>query len=158
MFPSGPGILKIQFWSDARGREFAVRLSNEPGFRAASNPDAKYTELIEEEDYFSDLDYDWRFLLAYWMGVKNGNIKLFDRNGKKELPAPALDWTNMQSSIDSTDKKMVKRSKPKPLLKCHYCMLSYNSEKERHEHELTWHEEKMKKDPPGQADTKDKSN
>jgi hypothetical protein len=155
VFSSGPDIRKIQFWSDARGKEFAVRLSNEPDFRAVSNPAAKYTRLVEEADYFSDMNYDWSFLLEYWMGVKNKSIKLFGLNGKKEPRVPASDWTDMQSSSPAkTDKKRVRREKPKPLLKCRYCMLSYNSEKERHEHEVTWHAEKMKKDPPGQADKK----
>jgi hypothetical protein len=145
VFPSH-GVLKIQLWSDARGKEFAVRLSNDHDFKAVSNPAVDYTKLVEEADYFSDMDYDWSFLLEYWMGVKNGSIKLFDLNGKKEPRAPALDWTDMQSSPAKTDKKRVKREKPKPLLKCRYCMLSYNSEKERQEHELIWHSEKLQKD------------
>lgn len=148
MFPS-PDARKIQFWSDTRGKEFAVRLSNEPDFRAVSNPDANYTKLVEEAEYFSDMDYDWRFLLDHWIGVKNGNIKLLDLNGKKEPRAPALDWTDMQSAPVKAYEKRVKREKPKPLLKCHYCMISYNSEKERQQHELAWHSEKMKKDSSG---------
>jgi hypothetical protein len=144
VFP-GPGVHKIQFWSDARGKEFAVRLSNEPDFRAVSNPAANYVRLVEEAEYFSDMDYDWKFLLDYWIGVKNGSIKLFDLNGNDEpSPGTLLDLTDIQTDLARVDKKTVKREKPKPLLKCHYCMLSYNSEKERSEHELAWHSDRMK--------------
>ena len=145
VFP-GPNVRKIQFWSDARGKEFAVRLTNDPDFRAVSNPAANYTKLVEEFDYFSDMDYDWKYLLDHLIGLKNGSIKLFDLNGKEEPNSPTLDLTDMQqSSPVKADEKRVKREKPKPLLKCHYCMLSYNSEKERQEHEAIWHAKKMKK-------------
>lgn len=145
MFPDH-SIRKIQFWSDARGKEFAVRLSNEPDFRAVSNPVAEYTKLVEEAEYLSDMDYDWKFLLEYWTGVKNGSIALFDLNGKERPNSPALDLTYKQPAPVKATAKRVKRWKPKPILKCHYCMLSYNSEKERQEHELAWHSEKMRKD------------
>lgn len=151
---SGPDR-RIQFWSDAGGKEFAVRLSNEPNFRAVSNPAVDYTKLVEEAEYFSDMDYDWKFLLEHWIGVKNGSIRLFDLNGKEETrPAWSLDSTDTHNASIEADEKRVGCEKPKPLLKCHYCMLSYNSEKERQEHELAWHFEKMQKDS-NQANAKE---
>ncbi|MEM3095064.1 MAG: hypothetical protein QXX64_05445 [Nitrososphaera sp.] len=143
-----PGIRKIQLWSNAQGKEFAVRLSSDHDFRAVSNPAAKYTKLVEEADYFSDMDYDWRYLLEHWRGVKNGNVKLLpddDGDGKNPHPA-AFDLPDVDdvSAVKKPNGRGAKREKPKPLLKCRYCMLSYNSEKERHEHEVTWHAEKMK--------------
>lgn len=145
---------KIQFWSDAQGKEFAVRLSNEPDFRAVSNPSVKYLKLVEEADYFSDMNYDWKFLLEYWMGVKNGKIEPFGLNGKEEPNHITLDLIDTQTASVKADKKRIKRDRARPLLKCRYCMLSYNSEKERQEHELAWHAEKMKKDSSGQANNK----
>ena len=146
-----PGIRKIQLWSDARGKEFAVRLSNDHDFRAVSNPSVKYIKLVEEADYFSDMDYDWRYLLEHWIGVKNGSVKLLDDDaaggGRKPLHPAAFDLPDVDNDTFAVKKpngRGAKREKPKPLLKCRYCMLSYNSEKERHEHEVTWHAEKMK--------------
>lgn len=152
VFP-GPGVRKIQFWSDTQGKEFAVRLSNDDDFRAVSNPAARYTKLVEESDYFSDMNYDWKFLLKYWIGMKNGSIEYFDLNGNKEPNSRSLHLTSMRTVPVRAGGKRVKGEKTKPLLKCHYCMLSYNSEKERQEHELAWHPEKMQKDP-NQANTK----
>lgn len=139
-----PDARKIQFWSDARGKEFAVRLSNEPDFRAVSNPDANYTKLVEEAEYFSDMDYDWKYLLDHWTGVKNGSIKLLDYDGQDKPNPASFDLADVFPSIEKPNGRRAKRERSKPLLKCRYCMLSYNSEKERHEHELSWHSGKMK--------------
>lgn len=142
MFP-GHGVHKIQFWSDAGGKEFAVRLSNEPDFRAISNPSVKYIKLVEEADYFSDMNYDWNFLLEYWIGVKNGNIKPLDYDDGNRPNSASFDLADAFTPIEKPNGRLIKREKPKPVLKCHYCMLSYNSEKERREHESFWHAEKM---------------
>ncbi len=133
-----------------QGKEFAVRLSSDYDFRAVSNPSVKYTKLVEEAGYFSDMDYDWNFLLEHWMGVKNGSVRLLDddgRGGRRPLRPAAFDLPDVDNDVSAVKKpngRGAKREKPKPLLKCRYCMLSYNSEKERHEHEVTWHAEKMK--------------
>jgi hypothetical protein len=68
-----------------------------------------------------------------------------DTGDGREQHAP-INWIDLpnNTSIDNGKKKRIKGAKPKPLLKCHYCMLSYNSEKERSEHEALWHTEKMK--------------
>lgn len=148
MFP-GPDTRRrvIQFWSDASGKEFAVRLSNDHDFRAVSNPAAKYTRLVEEAEYFSDMKYDWKFLLEFW-AMQNGKIGLFDLDGKKkESSSAALDLTGdiMQTyPVKADGRRRVRREKPNRLLKCRYCMLSYNSEKERQEHELVWHSKQLK--------------
>ncbi|MEM2139465.1 hypothetical protein [Nitrososphaera sp.] len=64
-------------------------------------------------------------------------------NGREQ--PDRTDWIGPpDDSINNGKKRQVKRTKPKPLLKCHYCMLSYNSEKERSEHEALWHTEKTK--------------
>ena len=143
-----PGIRKIQLWSDARGKEFAVRLSNDQDFKAVSNPAADYTKLVEEADYFGDMDYDWRYLLEHWIGVKNGSVKILDDDGRGGKPRPAAfdlpDADNDTFAVKKPNGRGAKREKPKPLLKCRYCMLSYNSEKERQKHEVGWHSEKMK--------------
>jgi hypothetical protein len=129
--------------------EFSVRLSNDRDFRAVSNPAAKYTELVEEAEYFSDMKYDWKFLLGYWTSVRNGRIEPFDLNGKEEsdsLDSAASDLTSsMQAAPAKAGSGKVRRKKSRPILKCHYCMLSYNSEKERSEHESLWHAEKKMK-------------
>lgn len=131
---------KIQFWSDMQGKEFAVRISNEPDFRAVSNPSVKYTRLVEEADYFNDMDYDWNFLLEHWMGVGNGSVRLMDDDGrgggKRPLHPVAFDLHDRDDvcAVKKPNGRGAKRDKRKPLLKCRYCMLSYNSK--RHEHEL----------------------
>ena len=135
---------KIQLWSDRREEEFAVKLSNEAGFRAASNSAVEYTKLVDEAEYFRDLEYDWQFLLNHWTGVKNGSTRL-PNNGAKEPQSPSLDLVETLASIRKPSRKRVTRQKPRPPLKCHFCMLSYNTERERREHELEWHSDKRKK-------------
>lgn len=135
---------KLQLWSDSRGKEFAVRLSNEHDFKAVSNPDAKYTELVDETDYLSDTKYDWKFLLEHWAAVINGSIRIVDNDGRKDPDPIPFDLTEALAPMKKLDGRKARREKPKPLLKCHYCMLSYNTEKERRNHELTWHSEKMR--------------
>jgi hypothetical protein len=141
----GSDSRKLQLWSDASGKEFAVRLSNEDDFKAVSNPDAKYAKLVDEAEYFSDMKYDWKFLLNHWAGVTTGSIKLVENNGKKNPEPLSFDLADMLESKEPK-RRRARVEKPKPLWKCHYCLLSYNTEKERREHELTWHSEKLKKD------------
>lgn len=137
------GIRKIQLWSDVRGEEFAVRLSNEQDFRAVSNPAANYTKLVDEGEHFDDMSYDWKYLLEHWSGVKNGSIKLFDENNEKERPI-TTDLEDVAGNAFVNQGKKGRNKSGKPLLKCRYCMLSYNSEKEKSAHELAWHSAKMK--------------
>jgi hypothetical protein len=141
---SGSDSRKLQLWSDSRGKEFAVRLSNEHDFKAVSNPGAKYTKLVDEAEYLSDTKYDWKFLLGHWAGVINGSIRLADNDGRKAPEPSPFDLTEALAPMKKPNGRRARREKPKPLLKCHYCMLSYNTEKERRDHELTWHSEKMK--------------
>lgn len=146
VFP-GHDLRRIQFWSDAQGKEFAVRLSNEPDFRAVSNPSVKYTRLVEEADYFSDMNYDWNFLLEHWMGMKKGSIKLLDDDNDGDKPnSVSFDLADVFTPIKKRNGRPAKRSKPKPVLKCRYCMLYYDSEKKRREHESRWYAEKIRKD------------
>src|SRR5690606_13099304 len=139
----GSGSRKLQLWSDGRGKEFAVKVSNEPGFKAATSPAAEYTKLVDEAEYFDDVKYDWQFLLNHWTGVMNGSIKLSDNDGR-EPPPLSFDLTEVLAPIPKTKEPRARREKPKPLLKCRYCKLSYNTEKERRGHELFWHSDKMK--------------
>ncbi len=138
----GPDARKVQLWSDDRGKEFAVRLANEPDFRVASNPSVKYTKLVDESEYLSDIKYDWQFLLEHWVGVKNGSIKLVEYNGKNP-DLPPFDIEGVFGSIQIPKRRRARRERPRPPLKCHYCMLCYNTEKERREHELVWHQDKV---------------
>lgn len=140
---TGSGSRKLQLWSDGRGKEFAVKVSNEAGFKAASNPDAKYTKLVDEAEYFDDMKYDWQFLLNHWTSVMNGSIKLSDNNRREPPPLP-FDLTEVPAPTQKPKQRRARREKPKPLLKCDYCKLSYNTEKERRDHELAWHSDKMK--------------
>lgn len=142
MWP-GSDTRKLQLWSDACGKEFAVRLSNEHDFKAASNPDAKYTKLVDEAEYFSDMKYDWKFLLHHWAAVINGSIRLVDYDGRKNPDPLPFDLADAFESKNLNGRR-ARREKPKPPLKCRFCKLSYNTEKERREHELTWHSEKLK--------------
>lgn len=148
---TGSGSSKLQLWSDGRGKEFAVKLSNEAGFKAASSPVAEYTKLVDEAEYFGDMKYDWQFLLNHWTGVMNGSIKLPDNDGEEPPPLP-FDLTEALTPIQKPKERRARREKPKPLLKCHYCKLSYNTEKERRDHELFWHSDKKK--GSGQTDSR----
>ena len=137
------GSRNLQLWSDGRGKEFAVKVSNEAGFKAASNPAAEYTNLVDEAEYFDDMKYDWQFLLNHWTSVMNGSIKVLNNDGREPPPLP-FDLTEVPAPIQKPKERRARREKVKPLLKCHYCKLSYNTEKERRYHELFWHSDKMK--------------
>lgn len=125
-------VRRLQLWSDANQENFAVRLSNESNFRAATSPAASYILLIDEAEFLHDMEYDWNYLLMHWTGVKNGKIKLVD-SIDEEQPIRNVPLNGK----DATEK-------PKAILKCHYCGLLYSSEKKRSEHEATWHAEKVR--------------
>lgn len=130
---------KIQLWSDAHRKEFAVKLSNHPDFKAASNPAAKYTELVDEAEYLVDLEYDWQFLLDHWARINGGSTRLIDIYEKNPDRMP-FDLTRVLAPIKKSNRRP-RMEKPKPPLQCRFCKLSYNTERERREHELAWHSE-----------------
>jgi len=118
----GSDSRKLQLWSDSRRKEFAVRLSDQHDFKAVSNPDAKYTKLVDEAEYFSDTKYDWKFLLEHWSGVINGSIRLVDNDGSKDPEPIPFDLVDALTPMKKPKRQRAQREKPKPLLKCRYCM------------------------------------
>lgn len=64
-------VRRLQLWSDLGKENFAIKLSDELDFRAASNPDARYTVLVDEGDFLDDLEYDWEYLLTHWSNARN---------------------------------------------------------------------------------------
>lgn len=134
---------KIQIWTDERGTEYALCISSRPGeFKAVSDPGAVYTRLVEEVDYYPDMQYDWKFTLRHWMDVSNGRVKL----GAEK---PSGGTGNYFPELDSTQSVRPKRVrsgavKLKGLVKCRFCNLRYDTVKERTEHESKWHADKMK--------------
>jgi hypothetical protein len=126
---------RLQLWSDPAQEHFAVRLSGDVNFRAVSNPGASYIMLVDEADFFYDMEYDWNYLLTHWMSVRNGEIKIVDADeevGHVKSESP-----------DRLDGKRGQKDEPKANLKCRFCELCYKSEKSRSEHEAAWHADKV---------------
>lgn len=144
MFP-GTESRWVQLWSDAKGKEFAVKISDEPDFRAATNPAAKYTNLVDETEYFSDVEYDWQFLLTHWVSIQDRNNRLGHDEEKRADTRPfPFDLANESVSNESISGGRNRGEKPHTKLKCRFCKLSYNTERERREHEHAWHPNKVK--------------
>jgi hypothetical protein len=135
---------KIQIWTNERGTEYALGLSNRPGeFKAMSDPGAVYIQLVEEVDYYPDMQYYWKFTLGHWMDIRNGKVKL----GAEE-PSGRTDNYLLESDFPQrVNPKRIGAGvvKPKGLVKCRFCDLWYDTVKERTEHEKEWHADKMKK-------------
>lgn len=131
---------KIQIWTNEHGTEFALGLSNHPKeFKAMSDPATTYTRLIEEVDYYPDMQYDWKFTLRHWMDARNGKVE-------QGMEKPSNGTVNYFQEFDfqTIKPKRVRAGtvRPKGLVKCRFCNLRYDTVKERAEHENEWHAEK----------------
>jgi hypothetical protein len=57
--------LRVQLWTNQDQNQYAIRLEGKSGLLAATNQNALYTELVEESDYFEELEYDWDYTLKH---------------------------------------------------------------------------------------------
>lgn len=55
----------IQLWTNQDQNQYAIRLEGKSDLLAATNQNALYTELVEESDYFEELEYDWDYTLKH---------------------------------------------------------------------------------------------
>lgn len=61
--------VKIQLWSNDSKTHYAIKLNNHEEFLVATrSPNTeKYTNLVEESNYFEDIQYNWNYTLNHWI-------------------------------------------------------------------------------------------
>jgi len=127
---------KIQLWSNPYESEYALRLaiaavddSSEDLFLAKTDPNAKYTHIVAESDYFEDFREGWEYTLRHFIEQYKEAVQQYPKEEYLRTPIP------------STETDHPKRFPIKLIsyLKCHYCNLDFHDVKERREHELEWH-------------------
>lgn len=126
---------KIQLWSDLYESEYALRLTaddySEDFFLAKTDPNAKYTHVVAESDYFEDFREGWEYTLRHFIEQYKEAVQQHPKEEylRKNKPIPSND-------IDQPKRYPIKLIS---YLRCHYCNLDFHDVKERKEHELEWH-------------------
>jgi hypothetical protein len=129
---------KIQLWSNVYESEYALRLAiaaaddrSEDLFLAKTDPNAKYTRIVAESDYFEDFMEGWEYTLRH-----------FIEHYKEAVQAhPKEEYLRKNTPIPYKETDYPKRYHIKLIsyLRCHYCNLDFHDVKQRREHELEWH-------------------
>jgi hypothetical protein len=67
--PLSQSSIQIQLWSNDSKTHYAIKLSNQEEFLAATMSPTieKYTALVEESAYIKDFQYDWDYTLMHWI-------------------------------------------------------------------------------------------
>jgi len=67
--PLSRSSIQIQLWSNDSKTHYAIKLSNQEEFLAATMSPTieKYTALVEESAYIKDFQYDWDYTLMHWI-------------------------------------------------------------------------------------------
>jgi hypothetical protein len=129
---------KIQLWSNPYESEYALRLAiaavdgySEDLFLAKTDPNAKYTHIVAESDYFEDFREGWEYTLRHFIEEYKEAVQQH----------PKEEYLKKDIQIQSNETDHPKRYPIKLIsyLRCHYCNLDFHDVKERREHELEWH-------------------
>jgi hypothetical protein len=120
----------------------------------------KYTELLDESDYLEDMKYDWKYTLQHWISNSNGDLTitteplpassssiLSDTENpliQQQQQTQTQDKRKFESNKNIEDKNLKHKTrsnvkKKDNLKRCHFCKLEFSTNKERADHELTWH-------------------
>jgi hypothetical protein len=129
---------KIQLWSNLYESEYALRLAitavddySEDLFLAKTDPNANYTHIVAESDYFEDFMEGWEYTLRHF-------IKEY-KEAVQQHPKEEYLKKNKQIPSNETDHPKRYPIKLISYLRCHYCNLDFHDVKQRREHELEWH-------------------
>ena len=123
----------LQLWTDADQAEHAITFEGNSKLLAATNQNAQYTQLVEQSDYFEELEYNWEYTLKQWIT----NITA------SKLSASYGSSGGIGVTTPTRDKKGVKKrrrigSKP-TRFDCNFCKLHFDSNRNRLNHEQMWH-------------------
>jgi hypothetical protein len=128
--PSKESHKTIQLWTNQDQNQYAIRLDGKSDLLATTNQNAKYTDLVQETDYLEELEYDWDYTLKHCINNIIDNQSLAHSSGRTLETKIIIDNKRVEKSQGSS-----KRSR----LKCNSCELEFNNNKNRREHEQTWH-------------------
>lgn len=69
----------IEICSNEEKTEFAIRLSGDSVFKAATNKkETNYENIVATSPYLADYEYNWVFALRHWL-INNGYSELAER-------------------------------------------------------------------------------
>jgi hypothetical protein len=123
----------LQLWTDADQTEHAITFEGKSKLLAATNQNAQYTQLVEQSDYFEELEYNWEYTLKQWIN----NITA------SKLSASSYGSGGIGVTTPTVDKKGVKKRRhisSKPMrFDCNFCKLHFDSNRNRLNHEQMWH-------------------
>lgn len=139
----------MELWTNDTFSEFAIVLNSNPV--ASTSQESRYTRIIDESPYVAGYDSNWSYILNQWVifyfsKKYTGFLGLQEKSKQEEFrlePNSGFYDNEYDSRIPGLGPIPRYISKPKPGLKCHFCNLKYNTEKERKDHEEFWHRDKL---------------
>lgn len=99
------GHQKIQLWSNLYESEYALRLAiaaaddySEDLFVARTDPNAKYTHIIAESDYFEDFREGWEYTLRHFIEQYKEAVQQHPKEEylKKNQPIPSKETDHLK--------------------------------------------------------------
>jgi hypothetical protein len=60
---------RLELWTDEHGEHFAIKVSGDVDFKAATSSYVKYVRIVDTGLYLADQTYQWKYTLEQW--VKN---------------------------------------------------------------------------------------
>jgi hypothetical protein len=122
----------LQLWADADQTEHAITFEGNSKLLAATNQNVQYTQLVEQSDYFEELDYNWEYTLKQWIN----NITASKLSASYD--SGGIGVTNPTRDKKGITKRRHSSSKP-TRLECNFCKLHFDSNRNRLDHEQIWH-------------------
>ena len=131
----------IQLWTNCGGKEFALRLEDaDPGiFIAATHLGTDYPFMVEQFSWTGATECEWEVILQERADKWGEGSNIRDVLQSKELMSDG----NIRESQHSRRTNTIRAKRVRPMLKCHFCYLMYNTDDDRLEHEKMWHAAKL---------------
>jgi Icc-related predicted phosphoesterase len=140
--------IKIQLWSNNSKTDYAIKLKGKSDFLAATRRGIteQYTDLVEESDYFEDIQYDWNYTIRHWIDNHTSNII----SEFKDLASVFTETSNSATRTKGGNSEIYNSpilkeiqnktySRKKGIFKCNYCKLIITTKIKRGQHEQEWH-------------------
>jgi hypothetical protein len=135
---------RMELWSNNLLSDFAIKIDSQIIVKTSDN--AELINLIDKSPYEDGYDNDWHYTLAQWVTLYLSNKYLISLAIQKQFQTTDKDdYDTSPRRYESFESKPRKQTRPKPILKCHFCNLKYCFEKERKDHEEFWHSDKLSK-------------
>ena len=73
---------RLELWTDEHETHFAIKISGDADFRAATSRYVKYVRIVDMGLYLADQTYQWKYTLVQW--VKNYRKDLQESDGDRQ--------------------------------------------------------------------------